>query len=388
MTATASSSTRPPYFALRFMAYVLRMGVALDCRCEGAMLLLAVVVTEDKIRYRKSVKFWNDHLCAYLGCRVDRLIAARKTLVDAGWLQYERGRKGVPGTYRVLVPGGDDQLNDAVLGDNDERFDCAKAQYNPESNSQYKAQSFIPIPSPEPNPSKPIGDGSRVSKKFSLWKNAKREEFSDPKNVQQVFDRAVKTKVCTVDERLHDFRLVALLIATTGAKDNFPGLLTSVLRGDAGHDPWRARGIDHEDTARAWMRSLDSPPEMQRRTSNLSDDNPDTTPTPTCHLAGEAGPDAAQVERLILTRERLGRRDADTPRNKPRSQPRDATIDFLTPLTGGSGTGTEKLTRCRPVSSQKGFSNGLTRKRQSTRHVANPVRGWRWITQDAPTRQV
>ena len=28
------------------------------------------------------------------------------------------------------------------------------------------------------------------------------------------------------------------------------------------------------------------------------------------------------------------------------------------PLTGGSAAGTEKLTRCRPVSSQKGFSHG------------------------------
>ena len=122
---------------------------------------------------------------------------------------------------------------------------------------------------------KPIGDAGRVSKKFSLWKNAKREEFSDPTTVQRLFERMVEAGVCTQDEWLHVFRLVASLLATTGAKDNFPGLLTAVLRGDAGHDPWRARGIDHDNTARAWMRSLDSPPEMQRRTANLMEDNPD-----------------------------------------------------------------------------------------------------------------
>ena len=138
-----------------------------------------------------------------------------------------------------------------------------------------KGQPSYPIPNPDPNPSKPIGDGCRVSKKFSLWKNAKREEFSDPTTVQRLFERMVKAGVCTHDERLHVFRLVASLLATTGAKDNFPGLLTAVLRGDAGHDPWRARGIDHEDTARAWMKSLDCPPEMRRRTSDLKGDSPD-----------------------------------------------------------------------------------------------------------------
>ena len=70
------------------------------------------------------------------------------------------------------------------------------------------------------------------------------------------------------------FRFVASIVATaTGQKHNLPGLITSTLRGDAGRDPWRARGSEHEETARAWMKSLDCPPELQRRTSDLMPDN-------------------------------------------------------------------------------------------------------------------
>ena len=91
--------------------------------------------------------------------------------------------------------------------------------------------------------------------------------------MQRVFDLALKAKICNSDERLHVFRLVASLVATTGPTDNLPGLLTSILRDNVGKDPWRARGGDHEETARQWMRSLDSPPEMQRRTSDMMPDN-------------------------------------------------------------------------------------------------------------------
>lgn len=111
-----------------------------------------------------------------------------------------------------------------------------------------------------------------ASKKFTLWKNAKREEFSEPKNVQRVFDLALKAKICNADERFHVFRLVASLVATTEQKDNLPGLLTSILRDNVGKDPWRARGGEHEETAREWIRSLDCPSEMQRRTSDLMPD--------------------------------------------------------------------------------------------------------------------
>ena len=111
------------------------------------------------------------------------------------------------------------------------------------------------------SPKKPItttGRGScRGKRKFSLWKNAKREEFDDPKNVDRVFRLAVEAGICTPDERLHLFRFVASLMATIGPDDNLPGLIVSVLRDNAGKDPWRARGIEHEQAAREWMKKID-----------------------------------------------------------------------------------------------------------------------------------
>lgn len=259
------------FFVTRFMAHVLRSAVGLHCGGGDAVtLLFAVVLTEDKVRYKRPVTFWNDQLMAYIGCNERRLASVRDRLVDEGWLHYEAGRKSHPGIYWVLVPGGDEMINDSILGTNEpiltsknDGQTSVKQPVKLPSNSRL----FIPIPIPDPIPLKPIGD--RVSKKFRLWKNAKREEFSDPKTVQRVYDLALNAGICTEDERLHVFRLVASLVQTTDKSDNLPGLLTAVLRGDAGHDPWRARGIDCEDTARSWIRSVDVPAEMQQRTGDL-----------------------------------------------------------------------------------------------------------------------
>lgn len=106
------------FFANRFLSHMLRAGVALDYGAPAALLLTAVVLTEDKARYRRPVRFWNDNLIAYLGCRESRLISIRSKLVGAGWLYYRRGSNSAPGTYWVLVPGGDECLNDDILGDN------------------------------------------------------------------------------------------------------------------------------------------------------------------------------------------------------------------------------------------------------------------------------
>ena len=68
------------FYAHRYMAHVLRSGVAMQFGCEAVALLLSVALTEDKTRYSKAVLFWNDQLTAYLGCRVDRLNQGQRTL--------------------------------------------------------------------------------------------------------------------------------------------------------------------------------------------------------------------------------------------------------------------------------------------------------------------
>ena len=145
---------RLPYFANRFICYVFRAGLAMDLGAQAALLLIVVVQTEDKTRYRKPVRFWNDNLTAYLGCREDRLCEIRKRLVEAGWLHYEPGRKGIAGQYWVLIPGGESKLDDSVLGAN---FPPEIPEGKPEGNG-----NGIEIPStfPPGNPEEKPGDNA------------------------------------------------------------------------------------------------------------------------------------------------------------------------------------------------------------------------------------
>ena len=111
-------------------------------------------------------------------------------------------------------------------------------------------------------------DGNGVSK-FRLWENATAKELGTPAGAQKLFEAVMAANLCTVDERHFVFRLVLSLKDDKKIR-NLPAALTSILRGDAGKDPWRARGGDFDDQAREWQRSLDVPPEMQQRTSDLS----------------------------------------------------------------------------------------------------------------------
>lgn len=113
-----SYPTRPPFFAMKYLAYILRAGLAMDFGPRAVLLLTIIAITEDKIRYRKAVRFWNDNLTAFLGCREDKLSEIRKQLSLAGWLHYVPGRKGVPGQYWVTAPGGDECIDDSILGEN------------------------------------------------------------------------------------------------------------------------------------------------------------------------------------------------------------------------------------------------------------------------------
>lgn len=110
--------TGTQFFANSFLAHMFRSCVALEIGPQAALLLTVIALTEDKARYRRGVRFWNEQLTAYLGCRESRLIQLRKKLVDGGWLHYQRGSNFQAGTYWVLVPGGDACVNDNILGEN------------------------------------------------------------------------------------------------------------------------------------------------------------------------------------------------------------------------------------------------------------------------------
>jgi hypothetical protein len=283
---------REPFFSHRFVRLLAKVCAAQDIGPAGAWLLTVIVQTEDAAHYKRAVTWYDAQLLPILGVDSQKTLARiRNKAVEAGWLHYEAGCKGRVSRYWVMIPEQAQDLDDFPSDEGEPPIHGESAVIftgNRESNRERNGnesgtmrrgngQPFYPIPIPVPDPSKPIGARSGASNRFRLWKNAKRQEFSDPTNVERVFRLALAAKICTADERLHVFRLVASLVATLKPKDNLPGLLTSILRGDAGKDPWRARGIEHEDTAREWMRSLDCPPEMQRRTSDLmSEVDPNT----------------------------------------------------------------------------------------------------------------
>lgn len=109
---------RPAFFAQRFMAYVLRRGLAFEVGADAIVLLLAVVSAEDRTRYSKPVGFWNDHLMSLTGMSRNRLFAARQKLIDRGWLVYFAGARGRAPLYFVAVPGESDAaVNATALGE-------------------------------------------------------------------------------------------------------------------------------------------------------------------------------------------------------------------------------------------------------------------------------
>ena len=132
---------REAWYFGRYMPYVLRMGVAMDFGAEASLLLVAVCWTEHKTNYQKSVRFWNSQLTAYCGCSEDKLASVRRKLAQAGWLHYTPGRKSVSGIYWVLVPGGDDQLRDSMLGDNGEFVPAASGDKPGENREKAGEQS-------------------------------------------------------------------------------------------------------------------------------------------------------------------------------------------------------------------------------------------------------
>lgn len=280
---------REKFFACKFVRLLTKTCAAQEIGTTGFTLVTVIAMQEDAAGYLRSVTFWDFQLMPIIGVKSQKsLAAARRSVVDAGWLHYEPGCKGRVSRYWVTIPDHAAGLDDYPSDEGDADSSPMPRKKDDESGNESgtnreqngnesgtklrgKGQPFLPTPEPVPRPLKPIGDG-RASKKFRLWPNAKREEFSDPKNAEKVFQLALAAKICTADERFHVFRLVASLVATTGpADDNLPGLITSVLRGDAGRDPWRARGSSdaHERQAREWIRSLDCSPDKQRRTSDL-----------------------------------------------------------------------------------------------------------------------
>jgi hypothetical protein len=105
MPPPPSYPKRPSFFAGKFCRLMTKVALANDLGANVVCLLMVVAHQEDAAGYRGPVTWWNDQLKPLIGVRTDHaLIAARKKAVEAGWLHYEPGGKGVAGRYWVTVP--------------------------------------------------------------------------------------------------------------------------------------------------------------------------------------------------------------------------------------------------------------------------------------------
>lgn len=113
-----SYPARCAFFAQRFTRLLLKTCVANVLGQDPFVLLVAIAATEDAKRYRGPVSFHTGQLLPLLGFgKWERLDAARRKAVDAGWLHYIAPKTGArePGLYWVEIPANAGELPDTPV---------------------------------------------------------------------------------------------------------------------------------------------------------------------------------------------------------------------------------------------------------------------------------
>lgn len=109
---------RSTHFAHRFVRLMMKAVAAQEVGPDGFCLLSAIAMTEDAKRYRGPVVFFNQPLMAVCGFTSEKVFfRVRQRCIDAGWLVWFPGKKGVAATYWVAIP---EQFRDVQDGPVDE----------------------------------------------------------------------------------------------------------------------------------------------------------------------------------------------------------------------------------------------------------------------------
>lgn len=91
-----------PFFAIRFLRWVIESGAVSEIGPDAFAVLAAVVLREDSIRFARPPSFFNDQLARDCGIRSEpALMRARDRAVAARLLSYRPGAKRRPGVYFV-----------------------------------------------------------------------------------------------------------------------------------------------------------------------------------------------------------------------------------------------------------------------------------------------
>ena len=169
-------TSRPAYYANRVLRLAIKATLAQEVGPDGLALLTVIAMTEDARRYRGPVTFWTSQLLPLVGfAKWDRLDAARRKLIEVGWLLYEPGDRHRPGRYRVRIPQGLEAVADsavdegsipvsgALAADEDESSQLVDPRSGPPKKGSSRGTSggagrgsrrgtSIPEPTPEPKP--------------------------------------------------------------------------------------------------------------------------------------------------------------------------------------------------------------------------------------------
>ena len=165
---------RVSHFAHKFVRRLAKSAAAQEIGPEACWLLTVVAHQEDAVHYRRAVTFYDGQLLVLVGMNCRRTLArARDKAVDAGWLHYEHGRKGKPGTYWVIIPDHAEAFDDSPFGDDrDVLCDTSAPQTrrkraesvtplapNVSPQERRMCHTSNPVPNPNPVPD-PVGGAS------------------------------------------------------------------------------------------------------------------------------------------------------------------------------------------------------------------------------------
>ena len=119
VTRAARYPSRPSYFAHKFIRLMGKVCLANEIGADACWLLSNVAILEDAKGYCGAVTFFNGQLMPFVGVNSDEaLVRIRRRAVDAGWLHYEHGAKGVAGRYWVTIPSCYDRVDDLPSDEN------------------------------------------------------------------------------------------------------------------------------------------------------------------------------------------------------------------------------------------------------------------------------
>jgi len=158
---------RPSFWAMRVQREFSESGAIMRLSSDAYAMVCLISGIEDEFRYSGPVCCSNERLAKRLNWSEKTMRRVRASLVDAGWLHYEPGRRQINGQYWTLDPThGKGDKNDPLTGTHPEKGDkndsVSGRQRATNGHPNGDQTSFLD-PKPKPDPKKNMVKGSNGS---------------------------------------------------------------------------------------------------------------------------------------------------------------------------------------------------------------------------------